>query len=466
MIKPRIDAKQALKDIRAGLDDAALMNKYNLSSKGLQSLYGKLMAAGLLHTEVIEEAGPSGEVKPGAGVREVSAKSAIMDIKAGMSDEALMGKYRVSATGLQNMFEQLLDAGLITEEDLEKGKPPVESTVDISPTVEAQAPPLGPEESAAGETIFPPTVLLDQPDIDTRVTTFEKTIKLVWECPACAVRQAQQFDVCPECGVEVEEYLVTRKAAEEEKGPGPDAETAELKALDKQREMDLRREVEELRQLDRQREPEEKKDLKTQPEPTVPEDQDDRTELIREPEPYEETRRIYPEEEEEAEIVEELEEEEPEEEEEEVVDVPEEITIPRAQPERIVERIWLPLEIDPVVALGALKAEIDGASEELHKELYPTPTRLAAILKWIAHIQLALILIHGAAWILAMIRTGFNWQTLLVFVLFPILFSVVAFVLMRALSAGLQVAVDAALFQAKNTALLSRLIQGLNRGRD
>jgi len=48
MAKPMIDARQAVEDIRSGLDDAALMKKHNLSAKGLHSLMRKLVLAGVL----------------------------------------------------------------------------------------------------------------------------------------------------------------------------------------------------------------------------------------------------------------------------------------------------------------------------------------------------------------------------------------------------------------------------------
>jgi PAS domain S-box-containing protein len=48
MKKQMIDAKAAVTDIRSGMDDAALMRKYRISAKGLQSLIQKLMAAGIL----------------------------------------------------------------------------------------------------------------------------------------------------------------------------------------------------------------------------------------------------------------------------------------------------------------------------------------------------------------------------------------------------------------------------------
>jgi PAS domain S-box-containing protein len=54
MPKAKIDAKDALDDIRAGMDDAALMKKYQISAKGLQSLVKKLMDAGILQPPEVQ----------------------------------------------------------------------------------------------------------------------------------------------------------------------------------------------------------------------------------------------------------------------------------------------------------------------------------------------------------------------------------------------------------------------------
>ncbi len=48
MAKRTINAKEILVDIKAGMDNAALMEKYQLSEKGLQSLFKKLVDAGVL----------------------------------------------------------------------------------------------------------------------------------------------------------------------------------------------------------------------------------------------------------------------------------------------------------------------------------------------------------------------------------------------------------------------------------
>jgi len=55
MEKRIVNAKQVLDDIRAGVDDAALMAKYQLSEKGLQSLFKKLVDGGVLKPEEVEK---------------------------------------------------------------------------------------------------------------------------------------------------------------------------------------------------------------------------------------------------------------------------------------------------------------------------------------------------------------------------------------------------------------------------
>ena len=53
--KTEVRAREALHDIRAGLDDFELMEKYRLTDKGLQSLFRKLIAAGLLSPLEIDD---------------------------------------------------------------------------------------------------------------------------------------------------------------------------------------------------------------------------------------------------------------------------------------------------------------------------------------------------------------------------------------------------------------------------
>ncbi len=53
-MKREIRAKEALGDIREGMDDLALMEKYKINDRGLRSLFRKMVAAGLLTQQEID----------------------------------------------------------------------------------------------------------------------------------------------------------------------------------------------------------------------------------------------------------------------------------------------------------------------------------------------------------------------------------------------------------------------------
>ena len=66
MAKRAIKAKEAVADIRSGMDDAALMEKYHLSAEGLQSLFDKLVTGGFIDLSEIARR------LPGLGVVAIS----------------------------------------------------------------------------------------------------------------------------------------------------------------------------------------------------------------------------------------------------------------------------------------------------------------------------------------------------------------------------------------------------------
>jgi hypothetical protein len=61
MEKRKITAREVLKDIRAGVDDSELMNKYQLSAQGLQSVFTKLVTAGIVAETELEDRVPVSE---------------------------------------------------------------------------------------------------------------------------------------------------------------------------------------------------------------------------------------------------------------------------------------------------------------------------------------------------------------------------------------------------------------------
>jgi hypothetical protein len=57
--KRTIKAKDIVKDIRSGMTDSQLMNKHGLSSKGLQSIFKKLINANAMKVQEIFNRAPA-----------------------------------------------------------------------------------------------------------------------------------------------------------------------------------------------------------------------------------------------------------------------------------------------------------------------------------------------------------------------------------------------------------------------
>ncbi len=150
--KRRIEVDVALNDIRSGMDDASLMQKYRVSARGLQSLFSKLVRAGAIQlaeldqrmpafmgTFFVPEEGPNGGTGPTGPEPPVSTATgpsidldkALKDIRDGMEDSDLMEKYRLSSQGLESLFDYLVSTGLITRMELDLRMPSVDSTVDL-----------------------------------------------------------------------------------------------------------------------------------------------------------------------------------------------------------------------------------------------------------------------------------------------------------------------------------------------
>ena len=151
--KRAIKAREAVADIRSGMDDGALMEKYLLSVEGLQSLFDKLVTGGFIDLSEIARRLPGylgvvaiSESAPQQHTGEVTASSrppktkspplinvqeAARDIRWGIEDSALMEKYRLSPNELGGLFDKLLSAGLITQADLNRRHFLNDHTVDL-----------------------------------------------------------------------------------------------------------------------------------------------------------------------------------------------------------------------------------------------------------------------------------------------------------------------------------------------
>lgn len=196
MAKRQIRIREALADVRSGLSETELMNKYQLAAKGLQSLLTKLVASKLMTQDELEwhlpgfmqsaslseEPGYGGagdwkirRTRLGEGTGQVvRAADAIADIKAGMSDSELMDKYRLSSKGLQDLFEQLVKAKLVAPTEIERRMPAVDKTVELRD-------------------------FLGDIDLNELLKEPEEEIPSVWRCPSCGVSQDKEYEICPEC---------------------------------------------------------------------------------------------------------------------------------------------------------------------------------------------------------------------------------------------------------------------------
>ncbi len=193
--KPKIAVGGVLKDIRSGVDDAALMQKYHLSAKGLQSLFQKLLEKELITASELEQRTPGSEgSSPAEPAKEpdkkgalISPAEAVRDIRSGMHDFDLMEKYRLSAKGLQSLFDHLVKAGLMEQAEFDRRMPSFDQTVEIVPRAELLT--FGDEPHASKD--------------------HEEELDLSWECPVCGIYQTREYDRCPECGALV--ALLKRK---------------------------------------------------------------------------------------------------------------------------------------------------------------------------------------------------------------------------------------------------------------
>lgn len=141
--KPRIDAAEVLNCLKSGMDDAALMKKYNLSAKGLQSLFRKLEAAGLTseaqfylrelagHTSVSVDEGRCSSSGAYVSAPRVDPNEVLSFIRAGLDREALTKKYAITTGELQNLLRAMVADGLISSTELAERLPPHHSQLEI-----------------------------------------------------------------------------------------------------------------------------------------------------------------------------------------------------------------------------------------------------------------------------------------------------------------------------------------------
>lgn len=132
--KPRINARDAIRDIRSGMTDAELMEKYGLSAKGLESLVRKLLEARAITPAEIEQRREG--YHDTAVIQRIDGSDMVKDIRSGMTDSELMQKYGLSPEGLGFAFQALTNTNVLAVEELYHPSPSQQDTVFVENMVE------------------------------------------------------------------------------------------------------------------------------------------------------------------------------------------------------------------------------------------------------------------------------------------------------------------------------------------
>jgi len=133
--KPVIDALDALNCIREGIDETGLMQRYDLSAKGVQSLCSKLIATGAITRAALGRCISKGQDKyvldddigkhavEHFSPQDIDMNELCHDIDSGLSRESLMEKYHVSSQEFGSLLGVLAARGRISQSELDSKLP-------------------------------------------------------------------------------------------------------------------------------------------------------------------------------------------------------------------------------------------------------------------------------------------------------------------------------------------------------
>ncbi len=102
-------AHEFVEDVKAGMNDSALREKYGLWSQ--KFYFYKATAMDIIAQQRQETA---------KNRRKISAKNVLEDIRSGMDDEQLMIKYDLLPRQLQSVLRQIISAGLATPMEMSR----------------------------------------------------------------------------------------------------------------------------------------------------------------------------------------------------------------------------------------------------------------------------------------------------------------------------------------------------------
>ena len=132
MTRPKkltISTHEVMGDLENNLSDNELMEKHNLSPRGLKKLYKKLLAKGVAFRGALERriGGQRADLSLVLETQDakrvtINASDVLKSLSNGMTDEQLMSQYKLSPRGLQSLYTKLTKSGLISESTRKRRK--------------------------------------------------------------------------------------------------------------------------------------------------------------------------------------------------------------------------------------------------------------------------------------------------------------------------------------------------------
>ncbi len=126
--KKVVDGAEVLKLVSSGASDAELMKKFNLSFKGVRSLFGKLLKLNLIKpadyrkrmrlrkSVILDDDLEKPQIQQGV---DVGMNELLAEIKIGANKEVLRKRYKTSTVELDTLLDSLVIENLIVREELD-----------------------------------------------------------------------------------------------------------------------------------------------------------------------------------------------------------------------------------------------------------------------------------------------------------------------------------------------------------
>jgi len=126
------DPDEFADSVKAGASDAELMDKYRLTGGALRLFLEELVSSGRLQRSDLDSRAslsvgtvmldvplpPPPPTAPRKDKPVINAQDAIECVRSGMDDVSIMKRYGISALGLRSLFLKLVDAGLLSVEEM------------------------------------------------------------------------------------------------------------------------------------------------------------------------------------------------------------------------------------------------------------------------------------------------------------------------------------------------------------